>query len=496
MRASLLAILFVAVCAVVSGAHAQATTCSSNAECPAGFQCAPGGVCKKVMGMACFGPGECATGYCTDGFCAQSACGGVCESAKLAGRTGFCDAIPYLQDPDNECPGQASCSGVRSCRPYLTGLTLAQGRAAVGSLVTGTITLSTLASEPFSVALTSSDDSVVSVVSPVVVPAMQTTVTFQAVAKPVTAERSATLSASLLGLTKTSSLTVVPAPALASLTFNAATVVGGTRGTAVASLSGGAPPGGVSVSLSTASTSLVVPAAVSFAEGQSSVSFGVETKAVGATSVADVTAKLGDVERTATITLSPLELTALTLTPAEIIGGDPRGSTATVRLNGSAPDGGFPVTLVSSSPTLMLPPTVTVPVRATTGTFRVTAQAPESDARVSITASAGEMRKTADVIVRRVAVADVTVAAPELIAGQRASGTVTLAAAAPAAVDVLLVSDNPVLTVPKAITFRPGATTASFSVVANKTAVDIPVTVSATLFGSAKTTQIVVRGPR
>ena len=105
------------------------TTCTSDANCPPGYACAAGGVCKKARGHACSGAPECASGFCSDGVCCESSCGGACEKCNRPGRLGFCDAVEFGADPDNECSAEAastcgrtgSCSGSRSCQLYPSG---------------------------------------------------------------------------------------------------------------------------------------------------------------------------------------------------------------------------------------------------------------------------------------------------------------------------------------------------------------------------------------
>jgi hypothetical protein len=64
-------------------------------------------------------------------------------------------------------------------------------------------------------------------------------------------------------------------------------------------------------------------------------------------------------------------LTALTVSPTDVIGGDP--ATGTVTLSAAAPAGGFVVDLTSDNPAAAtVPPSVTVPAAATRATFPVT----------------------------------------------------------------------------------------------------------------------------
>jgi hypothetical protein len=64
-------------------------------------------------------------------------------------------------------------------------------------------------------------------------------------------------------------------------------------------------------------------------------------------------------------------LTALTVSPTDVIGGDP--ATGTVTISAAAPAGGFIIDLTSDNPTAAtVPPSATVPAGATRATFPVT----------------------------------------------------------------------------------------------------------------------------
>ncbi|MBI5509333.1 MAG: hypothetical protein HY903_11325 [Deltaproteobacteria bacterium] len=76
------------------------TACDGNRGCFAALQ-----------GEACEQSYECTTGACADGLCCNGACGGVCETCA----TGTCEPIPDMQDPVNECTGEATCDGARGC---------------------------------------------------------------------------------------------------------------------------------------------------------------------------------------------------------------------------------------------------------------------------------------------------------------------------------------------------------------------------------------------
>ena len=102
-------------------------TCNSDAACAAGYGCLAG-ACKKLNGQACTAgtAAECKSGFCADGVCCDGLCNGTCEKCNQTGRLGFCDPVPDGQNPDTECPAQASstcgrtgvCNGARACKLY------------------------------------------------------------------------------------------------------------------------------------------------------------------------------------------------------------------------------------------------------------------------------------------------------------------------------------------------------------------------------------------
>jgi hypothetical protein len=97
-------------------------------------------------------------------------------------------------------------------------------------------------------------------------------------------------------------------------------------------------------------------------------------------------------------TPAPAALSALSVSPASVVGGtSPQG---TVTLTAAAPVGGFPVALSSSSPaTASVPANVSVPQGATSAGFTVTTSAVTASTPVTLTASAGGITRTATLTV-------------------------------------------------------------------------------------------------
>jgi hypothetical protein len=105
-------------------------------------------------------------------------------------------------------------------------------------------------------------------------------------------------------VTKTATLAVNP-PTPASVVLNPTTVLGGSGSQGTVILTGPAPAGGVSVTLSSNSSAAVVPATAIVAAGSSSTTFTITTSAVSASTAATITAGYGGATQTANLTLTP-----------------------------------------------------------------------------------------------------------------------------------------------------------------------------------------------
>ena len=101
-------------CTGAGGTCAKLTTGTDPDAC--GGVCTAGG-CKKTLGQACGGNGECATGFCANGRCCNRACSAACESCNLPGSVGTCSAIDLTVD-ENNCGG----CGTRCSRNHVTAL--------------------------------------------------------------------------------------------------------------------------------------------------------------------------------------------------------------------------------------------------------------------------------------------------------------------------------------------------------------------------------------
>jgi photosystem II stability/assembly factor-like uncharacterized protein len=174
-----------------------------------------------------------------------------------------------------------------------------------GNASTGTVTLNAPAPAGGAVVtLTSSNTAVSAVPTSVTAPAGATTVGFQVTTNAVTSASVITITATLGGVTQSAALTVAPAPALVSISLSPSSVRGGMPSTATIALSAAAPPGGLTVTLSSNHPSIAaVPSSITVAAGATSARVTVSTSRPNKPTDVTISANLANVTRTATLTV-------------------------------------------------------------------------------------------------------------------------------------------------------------------------------------------------
>jgi len=197
--------------------------------------------------------------------------------------------------------------------------------------------------------------------------------------------------------TKAVGITVNP-PALAGLTLGQLSVFGGASITGTVALSYDAPQGGLTINLSSNSPNATVPTTALIPAGVRSASFTIQTKIVPTLSVANISASLNGISKTASVSIKPpVALSGLTIAPTSVIGGS-MSATGTITLTDSAPEGGVVVTLTSSKPAAAtVPSTAVIPAGSQIGTFTVTTKAVASTSLVTISGKYLTVTKTANV---------------------------------------------------------------------------------------------------
>lgn len=269
-------------------------------------------------------------------------------------------------------------------------LSLNPARITGGRPGSGTVTL-TCPAPPggITVTLSTGNPAVAQLPASVTVPTGGTTATFSIGTTAVAASVDLTVTAVAGKVTQTGKLTVQPG-GLVGLTLSPTTVIGGASATGTITIDTPAPAGGTVISLASSDPSTSVSATVLVPAGATSVAFSLGTVSVMTSAVATITATLNGATQTATLTVLPIQVTGLTLTPTQVIAGG--SATGTVTINSPAPVGGVSVALSGSGAAATVPAAVFIPGGAASAVFALTgAQA----GTASVSATFGGQTQTA-----------------------------------------------------------------------------------------------------
>ncbi len=325
----------------------------------------------------------------------------------------------------------------------------------------------------------------------VTVPAGQASLQVTIPTSPVTTVQTVTITAQ----GKTAALEIDPANALAvsALSVTPASVLGGRNVSATVTLTGTAPPGGVTIGISSDNPDAQPPATVSIPFGASSATVSIPTSVVTANQTCNITATLGRTSKTAQFTVIPA--VQLALASSSVVGGNNVGGTVTIA--DSAPIGGANVNLQSSDSIAKAPSFVDIPSGQNSTSFTITTAAVTAARMVTITATYGSLKQSATLTVNPPAsptLTGVAVSPDHVTGGTNATGTVTLGAAAPlGGIAVGLKSSSASAQVPLLFSVPQGATTASFTISTSHVTSTQTVTITATAGSVSQTAVLIVQ---
>ena len=172
-----------------------------------------------------------------------------------------------------------------------------------GHAIRGTINLSAPAPDGgLQVSLFSNISSVTFPPTVTVAPG-KTSATFSLTTVPVATQQVASISAFSGGYSQTASLTI-QGPTLTALTLTPASVKGGAASMGTVSISLPAPTGGIVISVSSNSTSAIVPQTVTIPAGKTSATFSIGTGAVKTKTQVGISIRLGSTTQTKILTIS------------------------------------------------------------------------------------------------------------------------------------------------------------------------------------------------
>jgi hypothetical protein len=241
-------------------------------------------------------------------------------------------------------------------------------------------------------------------------------------------------------------------------------VVGGFDTYGVVTLNDPAPPGGITISLSSSDAHVIVPATVTVTEGQLSAFFTVQTTSVTATTEATVTATDGITTLGATTSVTTNGVQYVNFDQYELHAGDELTGSVTLYL--PAPAGGAVVTLSSDNPgVLPVPASVTVPEGETELTFEVTAGGPVPEpSYATVTATYDSIAATISVSMQPPQVTGLTITPSTVVGGEDVTIEVTMSESAPVGTTVYFQSSHNAALSPEPLVFTTAGTTASVTV--------------------------------
>jgi len=377
----------------------------------------------------------------------------------------------------------------------IVSLTLSKASVIGGNSVTSnTVSLSSAAPPGgASVSLSSSNPSVASVPATVTIPAGSTiSPAFSITTYGVAVATQVTITAAYKGSTSTATLTVGPA-GLFTLNLSPATVTSGLTTTSnTVILNGGAPPAGAVIELSSANAAVAsVPTSVTIpANAKTSPAFTITAGFVTSPTPVVITAGYSGSTVTATLTVNPVTVASVNLSPSAVIGGKPPSqSSNTVTLNAPAPPGGGTVALSSSNSALAsVPATVVVPAGGSISpSFTITTTPVAAPTSATISATYNGVTQSAVLTINPAAPKSVMLSATTVAGGNSLpSNRVILNGPAPAAGDVIsLSSSNPAIAaVPSTVTVPAGVSTSHpFTITTRSVSSSTTVTISASYLG-------------
>jgi hypothetical protein len=253
-------------------------------------------------------------------------------------------------------------------------------------------------------------------------------------------------------------------PAIQSLVVDPSTVVGGQTSTGTVHLTEAAPTGGATVTLTSGSGAITVPASVIVRQGETSASFTVNTNEVGQVSPRKIFANYNG-EAEAVLTLLPVSrLKTLTLNPSMVVGGN--NVDGIVELTFDAPSGGAVVQLTSGSAAIIVPPSITVAEGQVTASAVIATMPVQTTAVREVYASFMGVTRAASLTLNPgVHPATFTINPSTVFGGDTATGTVTLSAPAPFGGATLQVSSSSsAIVVPPTVAVPPLASSVSFPI--------------------------------
>lgn len=367
-----------------------------------------------------------------------------------------------------------------------------------GTPTTGTIALTGPAGPQGVTVTLSGGDSSITYPSSVTIPAGAATKTFGVTTTAIAANASEVITAAI-GPSSAKGTIIVTAPTVASVVITPSTVFGGVSATGTVNLTGPAPKGGNSITLTGGDSNISYPAKVTVPEGTKSASFTVTTSIIATAIGETIKATLASTGATApsaasaTLTIKPAGVMAsLVFLPTAIVGGS--SATGTITLTGGAGPLGVVVSLSGGDSSVGYPSTITIPAGMATKTFTVTSSAVSVNAIESFIAAIGPSSAKANLTISAATLSNLTLSTVSAGGGAQVTGTLMLSGPAPSGgLVVQLAGGDASWSYPATVTIPQGQSTTTFAVTTLAVTAKKTETLTATLGKIVKTVSLSLR---
>ena len=327
------------------------------------------------------------------------------------------------------------------------------------------------------------------------IPAGKTVITFPVPTALVDSTKSVTLTASINGASKSTTVSVRPLT-IASLTVAPRGVIGGTNAQGTITLENPIPTDSL-VTLSSDNPTVAAPAvnSVVIPANTTTFNFGITTSAVATNSSALFKATYNGTVRSARLAVFAPSFSGLSLIPKTISGGST--SQGRINLTGPAPTGGLNLSLTSSNTAVAnVPASVTVPEGQSSALFDITTTDGADDATPSISATLGSTVRSNTLTVLGARPYRLTISPSTVIGGTNTTGTVTLNRTSAVDVTIALASNTPsAASVPASVVVPAGQLSATFPITTSAVSVDTQLSISASANGVTRNFTLVVKAP-
>lgn len=364
-----------------------------------------------------------------------------------------------------------------------------------GGKATGTVTLSEPApSGGKAITLKSFNPSALTVPAQIVIPQGQAVGNFEISAATLDTVTNVLIESTDGTIERYAAINVLAGADVNALSLNVGTVVGGNAATGTVSIANPAPSAGLTVLLTSSSSSASVPPSVQIPSGSTSANFSVATSGVLSDTTATITADAGAATKTTNLTVKAAGLTSLVLGPSTVTSGAVASGLA--NLSGSGVTG-LRVMLKSSNTAAVVVPGYVQIDSGSKGSFKVITYGVSAPTTVTVTATYKGVVKTDTITVNPAILVSLALNKSSVVGGTNCPAALALNGKTDAngAVVSLSSSNTAAAPVQSSVSIASKGQSVAFNIPTNPVDVLTQVTITATYNGVSKSKQFTVLAP-